>query len=243
MPAAAIDPRTAGSGACHILYDANAIAAPANDFFEPAYWRSRQALLDTAAGRGTTVTFRAGDTDCVLRHYLRGGLMRRLSRDCYLWTGLDATRAWREWHLLADMWRAGLPVPQPVAARVERGMLCYRADLVTRRIADTRTLIDTLQDTPLTVGQWRAIGACIRRFHDAGIFHADLNARNILLDAHGQVFLLDFDRGERRAPATGWQQGNLQRLQRSLLKGAGGTARLHYTGGDFTGLLAGYRGG
>ncbi|HEY0197690.1 MAG TPA: lipopolysaccharide kinase InaA family protein, partial [Rhodanobacter sp.] len=37
------------------------------------------------------------------------------------------------------------------------------------------------------------------------------------------LYLIDFDRGRMREPATGWQQGNLQRLRRSLLKlGAGG---------------------
>jgi 3-deoxy-D-manno-octulosonic acid kinase len=242
MSPAAIDPRTLGSGGCHVIYDANAIAAPGNEFFDPAHWRKQHALLDTATGRGTTVSFRAGDADYVLRHYLRGGLIQRLSHDRYLWTGLDATRAWREWRLLADMWRAGLPVPRPVAARVERGRWWYRADLVTARIADTRTLINRLGDAALAATQWRAIGACIRRFHDAGIFHADLNARNILLDTDGQVFLLDFDRGERRPPAEAWQQGNLARLKRSLAKHAGTEPLSHYAEDDFALLLAGYRG-
>ncbi|MGH7487911.1 MAG: lipopolysaccharide kinase InaA family protein, partial [bacterium] len=65
---------------------------------------------------------------------------------------------------------------------------------------------------------WHAIGACIRRFHDAGIYHADLNAHNIMLDNKDAVYLLDFDRGERRTPVILWQQANLARLSRSLRK-------------------------
>ncbi len=243
MNHAAIDPCVVCSSGRYLIYDASAIAAPDDDFFDPAHWRSNNALLDTATGRGTTVAFRAGDAEYVLRHYLRGGWIQRLSRDRYVWTGLDSTRAWREWQLLANMWRAGLPVPQPVAARVEQGLLCYRADLVTRRIPDARTLIDTLRDATLASAQWRAIGACIRRFHDAGVFHADLNARNILLDKHAQVFLLDFDRGEQRTPAKAWQQENLTRLKRALEKCAREPAPLYYAPDNFTVLLDGYRGG
>jgi 3-deoxy-D-manno-octulosonic acid kinase len=34
---------------------------------------------------------------------------------------------------------------------------------------------------------WRATGACIRRFHEEGVVHADLNARNILIRDSGQL--------------------------------------------------------
>ena len=43
-------------------------------------------------------------------------------------------------------------------------------------------------------------------------------AHNLMLDQHGMVWLLDFDRGALRAPARDWQQDNLARLQRSLRK-------------------------
>lgn len=50
------------------------------------------------------------------------------------------------------------------------------------------------------------------------MWHADLNAWNILLDAHADVWLIDFDRGRLRPPAVSWQQANLARLRRSLEK-------------------------
>jgi 3-deoxy-D-manno-octulosonic acid kinase len=43
-----------------------------------------------------------------------------------------------------------------------------------------------------------------------------------MIAPHG-LYLIDFDRGRMRKPAVAWQQSNLQRLRRSLLKlGAGG---------------------
>lgn len=225
-----------------MIYDAAAIAPPDDAFFDPERWRAQGALLHTSTGRGAAFAFRCGDGEYVLRHYRRGGLIRRLSRERYLWTGLERARAWREWHLLIQMQRAGLPAPQPVAARVERGLVSYRADIVTRLIPHARTLIEALHDGGLSRQQWRAIGACIRRFHDAGICHADLNARNILLDTHDRVFLIDFDRGRRRRPRRSWQRANLLRLKRSLQKHARVATASNYLADDFVTLLAGYDG-
>jgi 3-deoxy-D-manno-octulosonic acid kinase len=52
------------------------------------------------------------------------------------------------------------------------------------------------------------------------VCHADLNLHNLLLDAQSRVYLIDFDRGTRRA-AGAWKAANLARLRRSLDKVAG----------------------
>ena len=57
-----------------------------------------------------------------------------------------------------------------------------------------------------------AVGSVIGRFHRAGVWHADLNAHNVLVAPDG-VYLIDFDRGRLRVPAVAWQQANLQRLR------------------------------
>src|SRR3990172_892844 len=143
----AIDVREIRSGHRFVIYDASAIAAPDDTFFDPEHWRAQNALTQASTGRGIAFAFRSGDGEYVLRHYRRGGQVRKLSRDRYLWSGLEHTRAWREWHLLMQMQRDGLPAPQPVAARVERGLFSYRADIVTRCIPHARTLIDVIRDT------------------------------------------------------------------------------------------------
>jgi 3-deoxy-D-manno-octulosonic acid kinase len=57
----------------------------------------------------------------------------------------------------------------------------------------------------------------IKRFHQAGLDHVDLNARNILIDPHDKPWLIDLDRCRLRSPGK-WQKENLARLQRSLMK-------------------------
>lgn len=196
-----------------VLYDAALGAVPQAAWFEPTAaaalphgGRGRVALVDTPAGRG------------VLRHYRRGGLIARLSADRYLWLGLERTRAFREFRLLARLREAGLPVPAPLAARVQRDGLRYRADLVTGLIADARTLAECVGDGEAGEDLAARTGQAIARLHDSGCWHADLNAHNILVDATGTVWLIDFDRGRLRTPALGWQQQNLARLRRSLEK-------------------------
>ena len=153
-----------------------------------------------------------------LSRYRRGGLVARFLDDYYLWTGLERTRPWREWRLLDYLYKEGFPVPRPVAAYVSRSGIGYRGDLITELIPDAHSLASALADSRIELLPWQAIGACIRRFHDAGIYHADLNAHNILLDNRNKIYLLDFDRGERRTPGVLWQEANLGRLLRSLRK-------------------------
>lgn len=227
-------------GDSYILFDEALISAPAPEFFDPDFWRQSQAVVSSALGRAAACIFRHQDHEYVLRHYRRGGWMAKLSADRYLWSGLEQTRAWQEWYLLVEMYQQGLPVPRPVAARVQRHGLCYSADLITLRLPNVETLADRLVQTVLPEALWEIVGRTIRRFHDAGIYHADLNARNILLDEAGRIFLIDFDKGERRAPDSSWQQENLQRLHRSLNKFKATMADFHFDEIAMQWLMRGY---
>ncbi|MBT8144580.1 MAG: 3-deoxy-D-manno-octulosonic acid kinase, partial [Gammaproteobacteria bacterium] len=112
----------------------------AEGMFEPRYWENANAVTGTAGGRGMVLFVDSGHEQWVLRHYRRGGLMTPVMDDRYFWSGLQNTRAVREFRLLHDLHERGLPVPRPVAARVCRDGLFYRADLLTVRIADARSL-------------------------------------------------------------------------------------------------------
>lgn len=200
-----------------ILCDAAVSPQVDDDWFAPDYWRGRGALRMQAGGRGGVAIIESPVGECVLRHYRRGGLVQALLGDRYLWLGAERSRPFREYRLLAEIARLGLPGPRAVAARYRRRGLLYRADLITGRIAGARTLADCLAGGELDRRQAAEVGAVVGRFHQAGIWHADLNAHNVLLSPEG-VYLVDFDRGRLRAPAAGWRQANLQRLRRSLLK-------------------------
>ena len=151
-----------------------------------------------------------------LRHYCRGGLVSRLINDQYLWLGEERTRSFCELRLLAQLRDRGLPVPPPIGAAYQRHGPFYRADLVTGYI-DAPSFQTLMLSNQLTGATWERVGRVVRRFHDAGVYHADLNIRNMLVRADGQVFLLDFDRGRLR-PQGGWARQNLDRLERSIHK-------------------------
>jgi 3-deoxy-D-manno-octulosonic acid kinase len=222
-----------------MLYDTLRTSNFSAEFFEPDYWRKHGAIEGAARGRGTTYFIRAGDSSFVLRHYRRGGLAAKISKDRYWWRGDSETRGFAEWYLTYHLHRAGLPVPTPIAARFVRKGAFYTADLITQRIENSESLAQALLRGPLPLTQWIAIGRCIRRFHDAGVHHADLNAHNILLTPQ-QVYLIDFDRGTLRKRGW-WADGTLVRLYRSLEKVTLLDAPESFTDEDWHGLLAGYR--
>jgi 3-deoxy-D-manno-octulosonic acid kinase len=200
-----------------ILFDAAVSPQVGHDWFAPEHWRERDALRTQAGGRGGVAIIATPVGECVLRHYHRGGLVASLMGDRYLWTGADRTRPFAEFRLLAEVASLGLPAPAVVAARYCRRGLLYCADLITRRIADASTLAECLAAGRLDGELAEESGALVARFHRAGVWHADLNAHNVLV-APDDLYLIDFDRGRLRTPARAWQQANLLRLRRSLVK-------------------------
>ncbi|HWT16326.1 MAG TPA: 3-deoxy-D-manno-octulosonic acid kinase [Patescibacteria group bacterium] len=194
--------------------------------------------LQEGRGRGAIRVVDAPIGRVVVRHYRRGGLIARLSRDWFFWNGADATRPFREFRITVQLRAAGLPVPEAMAARYLRTGLGYRADLATREIPGARTLADRLADTvDRATIDWCAIGTLIARFHALGLWHADLNAHNLLFDRDGRLSLIDFDRARFIAPFSTSLQGNLDRLARSLRKLGHGD---RVAGDDWVHLRQGY---
>jgi 3-deoxy-D-manno-octulosonic acid kinase len=80
----------------------------------------------------------------------------------------------------------------------------------------------------------------VAQFHHKHVFHADLNAHNILVDDAQRWWLIDFDRGGLREPGL-WCDSNLVRLRRSVLKICDARPPGRVTATLWTALLAGYR--
>src|SRR5207249_9241821 len=83
--------------------------------------------------------------------------------------------------------------------------------------------LDRARDPAVRRGLAAAAGRAIAGLHAAGVFHADLNLRNILVHAGAEgvrVALLDFDRAWLGAAPlrAGARRRNLRRLARSLAK-------------------------
>ena len=228
-----------GNGA--IVYDTAILNQISDATFMPGSWSSATPVRGAlrSAGRGNTMILGDGEHEFVLRHYVRGGLPRRVFHDAYLWTGESNTRPFVEWYLLVKLVKRGLPVPRPAAARYCRSGLIYRADLLTVRIPGIRSLADRIAERPGDDEFWRGIGKGLHRFHDAGVYHADLNAYNVQIDKDDRLHLLDFDRGRILGPGV-WRQKNLARLHRSLKKIKGLEPRLNFSMQNWNQLLEGY---
>lgn len=152
-------------------------------------------------GRAPVFVVRRGSSAWAVRRYTRGGAMASLLGDRYLRFGptrprmeLAASRALRE---------RGIPTPEIVAFATYEAGAFYRADLVTELVPDAMDLAEFLflstGDTPSDDRRsevLRASGELVRRLAEAGGYHRDLNAKNLLVPRHDSgraIFLLDLD--------------------------------------------------
>lgn len=223
-----------------ILHDPDYVVDWTLERFQPSAWAAEGRLLHAAVGgRGTVVFVSAGQTEFAIRHYRRGGLVGKFFEDHFVWQGEGRTRSFREWRLLTRLAELDLPVPLPVAAAYRRQGWRYTADLITVRIAGAEPLSRHMLRGALPAEIWQRLGRCVRQFHDAGVFHADLTGHNLLLDGDGNPWLLDFDRGRIRHDG-GWRQENLRRLRRSLDKIVREQPRSSFDDDAWRGLMAGY---
>lgn len=224
-----------------IIFDPHCFNEISIDHFKSDYWHTQNKIIATRTGRGLATVFRHQEREYVLKHYHRGGWVAPIMQDNYLYSEFLRTRASREFELLAHLYQQDLPVPQPIAIHVERHGLYYHADLITRLIPNNQTLAIRLTQRPLSENEWHQIGATLFQFHQTGVYHADLNAHNILLDDHTKVWLIDFDKSYLRSAKLNWQQANLDRLQRSLRKLSHQQLTFHWKENYWKTLLAGYQ--
>ena len=213
--------------------------------FDIDYWQQRNSAQALDGGRGGSWRIDLDGQAAVLRRYLRGGAMAGLLGDRYLWLGLIQSRPWKEWHVVRHVVGRGLPTPPLIGYSIERSGLFYRAVLLSRFQPNLGTLAGVIEQGELDAGDWRELGGLIRRYHQAGVCHADLNANNILLGEDGDFHLIDFDKAELSPSRKHWREANLKRLRRSLCKISLQRQQegqiFHFNEADWQELLAGYR--
>lgn len=176
-------------------------------------------------GRGVLKAVRLRDDETALiRSYRHGGLLRSLTRE---WFFTWPPRPFRELAITEELRRRGLRTVEVYAAGVQR--VCgpiYRGCLVTRELRDSKDLWATLQDGlgPLQVGSiLKATAQTVRAMHREGVYHSDLNLKNILIRSTSdgvEGYIIDFDRSKLflgKLPP-GLAKANLHRLLRSALK-------------------------
>jgi 3-deoxy-D-manno-octulosonic acid kinase len=190
---------------------------------DPAVWQRLLSAAPSGVGRGTTagIELPAGRR-LVLKKLLRGGIAGRLRRESFTGTG----------RLLANIStpleaaERGIPTPAPAALLMVPGPPgCYRAWLAVEEIAgasDLSTILDS--SSVLSKGETAAVMRLVRRMHDRGLDHRDLNLGNLLLRpaAAGkcQAFIIDLDKARLIAGELPFRRrlAALFRLERSYVK-------------------------
>ncbi len=159
----------------------------------------------------------AGAPDRILvRQLARGGLVS-FAGNLHLGLG----RVLRELAAADRAARAGLRVPEIVACRAtQAGGPFWRFTLAVREIEGARDLLAVLPEAA-PADRHRLledVALEIRKLHEAGVYHGDLNVKNILVRGR-EVYLVDFDKAvvrPAREPAR--DAANLARLNRSVEK-------------------------
>ena len=229
-----------------IIKQAEDLSQPLQDMdFDLQYWQTQTSAEALDGGRGGSWRIDLQGESAVLRRYLRGGAMAGLLGDRYLWAGERHSRPWREWMAVRHAVAHGLPTPPLLGYRIRPAGLFYRAELISRFQPNLGTLASVIELGALDAGDWRELGCLIRRYHQIGIYHADLNANNILLGESGGFHLIDFDRAELFPSRYDWRTANLNRLRRSLRKIAARRRQdgrhFYFSEDDWAALLEGYR--
>jgi 3-deoxy-D-manno-octulosonic acid kinase len=222
----------------YIVYDDDLLKENIDDCFSADYWQQQNRIVGSAQGRGTTWFVQLDQLQGALRHYRRGGLFGKLISDHYIFNGWQKTRSVREFYLLDKLNQEGVNVPKPIAARVNKGLFSYQADLLSEKIPDAKDLVDILQHRTLSAQEYRAIGVQIKNMHNAQVNHSDLNIHNILLDKSGKVWLIDFDKCYQQS-GDNWKKSNLERLLRSFNKELNKRS-IKWQADDWQDLIRGY---
>jgi 3-deoxy-D-manno-octulosonic acid kinase len=130
----------------------------------------------------------------VIKSYARGGWIRYLIKQRYL--KLGKTRAQIEFELLQVVRNLGINAPEPVVY-AHRGCIFYRAWLVSRAIKHPLSLaLLSLKDEKKTRQAMESVIGQISLLIQNGILHVDLHPGNIVVDGAGQIFIVDFDKGQ-----------------------------------------------
>lgn len=203
----------------HILYNPHLLSGASVELFNP-YNQALHAKPVTHGGRQAAWFVQGEFGQAVLRHYQRGGLIAKFNKNKYLWLSASKSRSLAEFNILNFLHSNGLPVPRPVAALATRSGLIYKAAILVETIQSSHTLAQIVlegSDQP-DRNIAKQVAGSIYAMHEAGVWHADLNAYNILLDPAGKAWLIDFDKAVRTKVSQSARLKNIARLQRSLLK-------------------------
>ena len=168
-------------------------------------------------GRGFLQRFTFPGGTGLIRKCLRGGFLRHLTKDAYF----GVNRPLKELKLHTMLFDAALSIPAPLGVVWKRSGLWYSGAVATQELL-AENLLEHLQSPKNKQTQQilQTCGNLIRDMHDLGVFHPDLQIRNILVSMNAmQAYLIDFDKAKHyRRLSDSQRTRNLLRLKRSFIK-------------------------
>jgi len=186
-------------------------------------WAAAQPGRRVFLGRGEAYGVSLGGAPAVVRHARHGGLLAPLLGDLYI----GAPRFYREAALARRLAEGGVRTPDVLAGVRYRAGPAHRADVATAQAAGV-DLVELFYGERPPSGDARAaalaaIGRLVRRLHDLGFIHPDLQLRNLLVRAaagrEADAWLLDVDTCRpMRANGDAERARNLERFYRSWAK-------------------------
>jgi 3-deoxy-D-manno-octulosonic acid kinase len=209
------------------------------EHFDLDYLTGKSAITRTAEGRGTVHFFKHQGKELVLRHYHRGGLYGKANKDQFFYTGVYRTRGFKELNILEFLRHHNLQVCRPVAARILRQGLFYRADIITEAVSNAQELHDILKLGEAPAGLWFDIGKALGKLHKLNVRHDDINVKNILVREGNEVVFIDFDKC-RKQNVGNWQSANIARFYRSLIKQSNQHQPYYFAQSNWETLQSGY---
>jgi len=177
----------------YIQYDSNAFDKFSSKLFNIDYISKEGLIKSVMTGRGKALEVKYEDRSYFLKHYIRGGLIAKVSYDKYILGSLASTRAVKEYNLLNIMNDKGLPVPKAAALQIIMSRFTYKANLITRKIENEGTLYEFIKNKRMNSKLWDELGITLEKFFQEHVYHSDLNSKNIIIDKDHNFFLLDFD--------------------------------------------------
>jgi serine/threonine protein kinase len=137
----------------------------------------------------------SGSMGLVLKEYRRGGLFQYVNKRHFFGTRMGRSQG--EFASLEMARSAGVRVPRPIAF-LRKGRFFYRCWLLLEEIEQAVTLAElSIRDASLASALMPAFVEQLDLLVRAGILHVDLHPGNVLVDANGELVVIDFDQARR----------------------------------------------
>ncbi len=176
-----------------IQYDPNTFKNFSSLLFNIDYISKEGLIKSEIVGRGKAYEIEFEGNRFILKHYIRGGFISKISYDKYFFDAIASSRAVKEYNFLNNLYSKGLPVPKPAALQVVINKFTYTADLITCKINNEGTLYDFVQAGKMNSNLWSNLENTLQKFYDENVYHSDLNTKNIIIDKASKFYFLDFD--------------------------------------------------